>query len=55
MATVFEESTTEEYRPVVFLWAKGLSAKDIIKEIFPVYFGECLPHKAVPPWWQTFR
>jgi hypothetical protein len=32
MATVFEECTTEEQRPVVrFLWAKGLNAKDIRK------------------------
>jgi hypothetical protein len=29
-ATEFEENTTEERRSVVrFLWAKGLSAKDI--------------------------
>jgi hypothetical protein len=36
------------------LWAKGLNAKDIHKEMFPVYGGMCLSHKAVPPWWQTF-
>jgi hypothetical protein len=45
-----------------FLWAKGLNAKDIHKENFPVCGGKCLLHKAVhnwveklPPWWQTFR
>jgi hypothetical protein len=26
---------------------KGLSAKDIHKEMFPVYGGKCLPRKAV--------
>jgi hypothetical protein len=32
MATVLEECTTEEQRSVVlFLWAKGLKAKDIHK------------------------
>jgi hypothetical protein len=25
----------------IFLWAKGLNAKDIYKEIFPVYGGKC--------------
>jgi hypothetical protein len=37
MATVLEERTAEEQSSVVrFLWAKGLSAKDIHKEIFHV-------------------
>jgi hypothetical protein len=36
MATVLEECTTEEQRSVVFLWKKGLNAKDIHKDIFPV-------------------
>jgi hypothetical protein len=40
MVTVTEECTTEDQRSVVrFLWAKGLSAKDIHKEIFSVYVG----------------
>jgi hypothetical protein len=30
---------------VHFLWAKGLSAKNIHKEMFPVYGGKCLLHK----------
>jgi hypothetical protein len=56
MATVLEDVTAKEQRSVVrFLWAKGLSAKDIHKEIFPVYDGKCLPGKAVQPWCQTFR
>jgi hypothetical protein len=48
MATALEECTTEEQRSVVvFLWAKGLNAKDIHKEMFPVYGGKCLSRKAV--------
>jgi hypothetical protein len=48
MATVLEWRTTEEQRSVVtFLWAKGLSAKDIHKEMFPVYCGKCLSRKVV--------
>jgi hypothetical protein len=39
----------------VFLWAKGLNAKGIHKEMFPVYGEKCLSRKAVQPWWQTFR
>jgi hypothetical protein len=30
-----------------FLWAKLLSAKDIHKEVLPVYGGKCLSLKAV--------
>jgi hypothetical protein len=37
MVTVLEKNTTEEQNSVVrFLWAKGLDAKDIHKEMFPV-------------------
>jgi hypothetical protein len=43
MATVLEEYTTEEqHSDVHLLWAKRLSAKDIHKEMFPVYSGKCL-------------
>jgi hypothetical protein len=35
---------------VCFLWAKGLNAKDIHKEKFPVYGGKCLSCKAVHNW-----
>jgi hypothetical protein len=37
MATVFEGCTTKE---LCVLWEKGLNAKDINKEIFPVYGGK---------------
>jgi hypothetical protein len=51
MAIVLQEYTTEEQRSVVrFLWAKGLDAKDIHKEMFPVHGGKCLSHKAVHKW-----
>jgi hypothetical protein len=47
------------YRIAVFCCAfsegKRLNAKDIHKEIFPVYDGKCLSHKTVPPWCQKFR
>jgi hypothetical protein len=34
----------------IFLCAKGLNAKDIHKEMFPVYGGKCLSRKAVHNW-----
>jgi hypothetical protein len=44
--TVLEECTIEEQRPVMrFLWAKGLKAKDIHKEMFPLYGGSQLGGK----------
>jgi hypothetical protein len=51
MATMLEQCTTEEGNSVVrFLWAKGLNAKDIHKEMFPVYGGKCMSHKVVHNW-----
>jgi hypothetical protein len=51
MATVLEEYTTEEKSSIVhFLWAKGLSEKDIHNEMFPVYGGKCLSRKVVHNW-----
>jgi hypothetical protein len=52
MATVLKEFNTEEQPSVVrfLLWAKELDAKDIHKEMFPVYGGKCLPRKAVHNW-----
>jgi hypothetical protein len=48
MATVLEGCTTEEERSVVrFLLAKGVNAKNVRKEMFPVYGGKCLSRKAV--------
>jgi hypothetical protein len=60
MATVLEGCTTEEQCSVVrCLWAKGLNAKDIHIEIFPVYGGKYLSRKAVHNWVEkrgkTFR
>jgi hypothetical protein len=37
---------------VRFLWANGLNAKDIHKEMFPVYGGKCVSLKAVHNWVQ---
>jgi hypothetical protein len=55
MATVLGVFTTEEECSVVrFLWAKGLNAKDIHKEIFPVYGGKFLSRKAVHNWVKKF-
>jgi hypothetical protein len=39
---------------VLFLWEKRLSAKDIHKEMFRVYGGKCLSHKAVHNWVEKF-
>jgi hypothetical protein len=51
MATVLAECNIEEQRSVVhFLWAEVLSAKDVHKEMLPVYSGKCLLCKAVHNW-----
>jgi hypothetical protein len=46
------------YRRAAFccaiLWKKGLKAKDIHKEMFPVYGGKCLSRKAVHSWVEKF-
>jgi hypothetical protein len=48
---VLEDCTTEEQGSVVLLlWIKGLNAKDIHKEIFPVQDGKCLSRKTVHNW-----
>jgi hypothetical protein len=44
MVTVLQEYTIEKQR---FVAGKGLNAKDIHKEIFPVYGGKCLSPEAV--------
>jgi hypothetical protein len=36
------------------LWAKGFNAKDIHKEMFPVYGGKCLSCKVVHNWVEKF-
>jgi hypothetical protein len=51
MATVLEEHTTEKQRSIVrFLWAKELNARDIHKEMYPIYGGKCLSPKAIHNW-----
>jgi hypothetical protein len=35
---------------VRFLWAKGVNAKDLHKEIVPIYGGKCLSRTAVHNW-----
>jgi hypothetical protein len=34
----------------VLLWAKGFCAKDIHKEMFPVYGGKCVSRNAFHNW-----
>jgi hypothetical protein len=52
---VLEECTTEEQRSFArFSWAKLLNAKDIHKEMFPVYGGKCLSRKAAHNWVEKF-
>jgi hypothetical protein len=38
----------------MFLWAKELNAKDIHKEIFPVFDRKYLSYKAVHNWIEKF-
>jgi hypothetical protein len=38
----------------VILWAEGLDAKDVHKEMFPVYGGKCLSLKAAHNWVEQF-
>jgi hypothetical protein len=55
MMTMLKECTTKEQCSVVcFLWAKGLDAKDIHKQMFLVYGGKCLSGKAVHNWVNKF-
>jgi hypothetical protein len=54
MANVLEEFTTENQSSLLFLRAKVLNAKDIHKDIFPVYGGKCLLRKAVHNWVKKF-
>jgi hypothetical protein len=60
MATVSGVYTTKEQNSIVRL--KELSAKDIYKEMLPVYGRKCLSRKAInnwvekkTPWLQMFR
>jgi hypothetical protein len=54
MSTMLVKYTTEERRCAFFLWAKGLNAKDIHKEMFPAYSGKCLSRDVVHNWVKKF-
>jgi hypothetical protein len=54
MATVLESFTEEQRSVLLFLWAKGLNAKDIHKEKFYVYGGKYLSRKAAHNWVEIF-
>ena len=55
MAAPLNTCTTIEQNGVVrFLWAKGMAAKDIHKEMLPKYSEHCLPRQAVHNWVQMF-
>jgi len=48
MATPLHTRTTIEQRAVVwFLWAKDMAAKDIHKEMLPMYSEHCRSRQAV--------
>jgi hypothetical protein len=56
MVTVLEGYTIEKQRcAVCFLWAKGLDAQNINKEMCPAYGGKCLSRKAVHNWVRKSR
>ena len=55
MAAPLNTCTTIEQRGVVrFLWAKDVAAKDIHKEMLPMYGKHCLSRQAVHNWVQNF-
>jgi len=48
MAAPLNTRTTIEQRGVVrFLWAKDMAAKDIHKEMLPMYGERCLSRQAI--------
>ena len=55
MAAPLSTCTKIEQRGVVrFLWAKNMEAKDIYKEMLPMYGEHCLSCQAVHNWVQKF-
>jgi hypothetical protein len=55
MAAPLNTFTTIEQRGVVhFLWVKDMEAKDIHKEMLPMYGEHCLSRQAVHNWVQKF-
>ena len=47
-------ATIEQGGVVRFLWTKGMAAKDIHKEMLPMYGEHCLSRQAVHNWAQKF-
>ena len=55
MAAPLNTCTTTEQRGVVrFLWAKNMEAKDIHKEMLPMYGEHYLSRQAIHNWVQKF-
>ena len=55
MAAPLNTCATIEQRGVVrFLWVKDMTAKDIHKEMLPMYGEHCLSRQAVYNWVQKF-
>jgi hypothetical protein len=42
------------WRDAVFLWAKSMAAKDIYKQMLPMYDEHCLSRQAVHNWVYKF-
>jgi hypothetical protein len=55
MAAPLNTCTTAEQRGVVrFLWEKDMAAKDIHKEMLPMYGERCLSCEEVHNWVQNY-
>jgi hypothetical protein len=54
MTAVLEGLLPKSRILLCFLWERGLSARDIHEEKFPVYGGKCLSHKAVHSYIEKF-
>ena len=55
MAVPLNTCTMIEQRGVVrFLWEKNMEAKDIYKEMLPMYGEHCLSRQAIHNWVQKF-
>jgi hypothetical protein len=50
MAVPLNTCATVERRGVWFLWTKDMAAKDIHKEMLPMYGEHCLLRQAVHNW-----
>jgi hypothetical protein len=54
MVTMLEGIQPKSSILLCLLWAKGLNAKDIHEEMFPVYGGKWLSCKVVHNWVEKF-